>query len=161
MRCSSFVDKAERQMWPSWGADAVIQRGKLLSGHHRDAACAGDPRMPDAGAAGGVWPLMQTMRDAGPRFLCIRRSHSPRRPNGAPGQIACGIESTLGLLQAGCDCPASELVQNEIRDHQKDIAEFQQEAQSGTDPALKAFAQKTLPVLQKHLQMAQSLSGQC
>lgn len=51
-------------------------------------------------------------------------------------------------------------VKDEIKDHRKDIAEFQNEAQSGTDPALKAFAQKTLPVLQKHLQMAQELSKQ-
>lgn len=51
-------------------------------------------------------------------------------------------------------------VRMEIKDHQKDIKEFQEEAQSGTDPALKAFAQKSLPVLQKHLQMAQSLKQQ-
>jgi putative membrane protein len=51
-------------------------------------------------------------------------------------------------------------VRDEIKDHQKDIEEFQKEAQSGSDPALKAFAEKTLPVLQKHLQMAQSLNQQ-
>jgi putative membrane protein len=44
--------------------------------------------------------------------------------------------------------------QDMVRDHQQDIAEFKREAQSGQDPALKAFAQKTLPVLEQHLQMA-------
>lgn len=53
-----------------------------------------------------------------------------------------------------------ELVQNEIADHKKDIAEFQKEAQSSSDPGLKDFAQRTIPVLQKHLQMAESLSKQ-
>jgi putative membrane protein len=37
---------------------------------------------------------------------------------------------------------------------------LQQEIQSGTDPDVKAFAQKTLPVIQEHLRMAQQLQGQ-
>lgn len=49
--------------------------------------------------------------------------------------------------------------QDEVRDHQEDVALFKKEASSGKDPALKAFAQKTLPILQQHLQMAQSLPG--
>ena len=48
--------------------------------------------------------------------------------------------------------------QQEVRDHQQDIALFQQEANSGRDPALKQFAQKTLPTLRQHLQMAQGLT---
>lgn len=78
-----------------------------------------------------------------------------------PSQIGSDEQQETAKLQnlSGADFD-KELVQNEIKDHQKDIAEFQQEAQSGADPALKAFAQKTLPVLQKHLQMAESLSRQ-
>jgi len=45
-----------------------------------------------------------------------------------------------------------------VRDHQQDVADFQKEAQSGQDPALKAFAQKYLPTLQEHLQMAQAMN---
>src|ERR1700744_2087986 len=47
--------------------------------------------------------------------------------------------------------------QEEVRDHQQDIALFQQEADSGRDPALKQFAQKTLPTLRQHLQIAAAL----
>jgi len=45
-----------------------------------------------------------------------------------------------------------------VQDHQEDVADFQKEAASGQDPALKAFAQKYLPVLQHHLQMAQQIN---
>jgi putative membrane protein len=53
----------------------------------------------------------------------------------------------------------SAYAQDMVQDHQQDIADFQKEAGSGQDPALKAFAQKYLPVLQHHLQMAQQISG--
>lgn len=42
-----------------------------------------------------------------------------------------------------------------VLDHQKTIAEFQQAVQHNPDPKMKDFAQKTLPVLKKHLDMAQ------
>jgi putative membrane protein len=47
-------------------------------------------------------------------------------------------------------------MQDMVQDHQKDVADFQKQAQSDGAPALKAFAQKYLPVLQQHLQMALS-----
>ena len=42
-----------------------------------------------------------------------------------------------------------------VNDHQKDIAMFQRQAQNGTDPELRDYAKKTLPVLQKHLKLVQ------
>src|SRR6266568_4773570 len=41
-----------------------------------------------------------------------------------------------------------------VKDHQGDLAEFQKEAQSGTDPDLKAFASKYSKVVQQHLDLA-------
>lgn len=41
-----------------------------------------------------------------------------------------------------------------VSDHKKDIAEFEKESNSGSDPDVKAWASKTLPTLQHHLQMA-------
>ena len=40
-------------------------------------------------------------------------------------------------------------------DHKNDIAEFQKEAKSGDDRDLKAWAAKTLPMLQEHLAMVE------
>jgi putative membrane protein len=43
-----------------------------------------------------------------------------------------------------------------VEDHQKDIAEFKKEAGSGQGPVPQLAAQ-TLPTLEKHLRIAQSL----
>jgi putative membrane protein len=42
-----------------------------------------------------------------------------------------------------------------LGDHKKTIALFQKESKSGKDADIKAFATKTLPTLQMHLQMVQ------
>lgn len=44
-----------------------------------------------------------------------------------------------------------------IRAHENAIAAFQKEASEGSDPDLRAFAQKRLPELQRHLQVARNL----
>jgi putative membrane protein len=43
-----------------------------------------------------------------------------------------------------------------VQDHKKTVADFQKQAQSGSDPALKSFAKKYLPIIQQHLQMAET-----
>lgn len=47
-------------------------------------------------------------------------------------------------------------IQHAVTDHQKDIKKFQTAAEKATDQDLRAFAQRTLPVLQQHLDMAKS-----
>ena|ERR1700744_2444697 len=44
-----------------------------------------------------------------------------------------------------------------VADHEKVIALFKKESASGSDADLKAFATKTLPTLQHHLEMAKAL----
>jgi putative membrane protein len=47
-------------------------------------------------------------------------------------------------------------MQHMVQDHKKTVADFQKQAQSGSDPALKSFAKKYLPIIQQHLQMAET-----
>jgi len=51
----------------------------------------------------------------------------------------------------------AEYAREMVKDHEQDVALFEKEANSGSNPELKAFAQKTLPTLQQHLQMAKQL----
>ena len=46
-----------------------------------------------------------------------------------------------------------------VTDHEADVAEFQKQANGNGDPAIKAFASKTLPTLQEHLQLAKSIAS--
>jgi len=44
-----------------------------------------------------------------------------------------------------------------VKDHTKDVSEFQKEAKSGQDTAIKNFAAQTLPTLQSHLDEARRM----
>jgi putative membrane protein len=44
-----------------------------------------------------------------------------------------------------------------VKDHQEDLRAYQEEAANGTDPDVRAFAARHVPLLQEHLRMAQSL----
>jgi putative membrane protein len=52
----------------------------------------------------------------------------------------------------------TEYSKNMLKDHRKDVNDFQMAAQYGTDPNIKQFAASTLPVLQEHLKMAEDLN---
>jgi putative membrane protein len=51
-------------------------------------------------------------------------------------------------------------VQTMIRDHKKDIKEFQKAEKMASDSGVRQYANSTLPDLQKHLQMAEQAAGQ-
>ena len=46
-----------------------------------------------------------------------------------------------------------------VKDHEEDVAEFDKASKNAQDPDLKAWAAKTLPVIQDHLKMAKEMVG--
>src|SRR5205807_2562397 len=52
-----------------------------------------------------------------------------------------------------------EYIDMMVKDHNQDLAEFQKEAQSGTDPDVKAFAAKGAKMVSTHLKLAQDTQG--
>lgn len=52
-----------------------------------------------------------------------------------------------------------EYLKMDLNDHKKTVDLFEKQARSGRDAELKAFAEKTLPTLREHHQMARDLAG--
>ena len=46
-----------------------------------------------------------------------------------------------------------------VKDHEKDLAEFQEEAKTGGDPEVKKFAEDTAKMIQEHLDLAKETQG--
>ena len=46
-----------------------------------------------------------------------------------------------------------------VKDHEKDLADFEKEAKNGSDPDVKQFAEKTSAVVRKHLKLAKEIQG--
>ncbi len=75
----------------------------------------------------------------------------------APGPEEQAVKARLsGLSGAAFD---KAYISDMVEDHEQDVAEFTKEARTGKDPAVKAFAAKTLPTLRMHLQMARALNS--
>lgn len=51
-----------------------------------------------------------------------------------------------------------QYMEDMVRDHQKDVSDFQHESMSAQDPDLKNFVARTLPTLQEHLKQAESIA---
>ncbi|MDB5024443.1 MAG: outer membrane protein [Mucilaginibacter sp.] len=75
-------------------------------------------------------------------------------PPPAPADVAPDAMLT-GNSDAGFD---KNYVTMMVQDHKKTVALFQNAAANAPDPAIKAFAAKTLPVLQQHLTSIQAIA---
>lgn len=91
-------------------------------------------------------------------------------------QSLCSIASNLGLpVPKGIDAQGNKVVneltkaksghqfdqrfaRQEVKTDQQAVAAYEHEAQSGQNPALKAFASKQLPTVKLHLYEAQDLA---
>jgi putative membrane protein len=47
-----------------------------------------------------------------------------------------------------------------VKDHEKDIELFKQQAESGQDPDLRAFPEESLPTLREHLELAKEVQSE-
>ena len=75
-----------------------------------------------------------------------------------PADVSKSDAETFGKLSKLSGAEFDKAYANEmVKDHEKDVAEFQKEAMSGNDPSLREFASKTLPTLQSHLQQAREM----
>lgn len=47
-----------------------------------------------------------------------------------------------------------------LKDHEKDVKAFEMQEKNGADPALRLFAEQTLPTLRQHLELAKTVAAQ-
>lgn len=59
-------------------------------------------------------------------------------------------------MKTGADFDKA-FIEAQIKDHKKDIEDFEKEATSAQDPEVKALANKMLPTLKEHLSMAETI----
>jgi putative membrane protein len=72
-----------------------------------------------------------------------------------PGEDNALPKALSGKTGAAFD---KEFAQIALKDHTDDFKEFEKEASSESDPDVKAWASKTLPTLQAHLNAAKALN---
>ena len=73
-----------------------------------------------------------------------------------PADDAKVVSPAPSVAKSGTDFD-QEFVKMIIQDHQKDIAAFEKEASSASDPDLRNWASKALPTLRAHLTEAQAI----
>ncbi len=75
----------------------------------------------------------------------------------APKPEAKTLHSRLDRLSG--DAVDKAYIQAMVKDHKEAVALLKQEAKTGQDPDVRAFAEKTLPTIEHHLEQAQQLAG--
>jgi len=78
-------------------------------------------------------------------------------PKALPANMKQERDKLAGLSGAEFD---RMYMSHMVKDHEKDVKKFEMEAEKGNDPALRSFAQETLPTLRQHLELARSVAAQ-
>jgi putative membrane protein len=79
-------------------------------------------------------------------------------PPSAPDPGRQAVSAQLGQYQ-GAEFDR-QYIQQQLADHEATLTLFQNEAESGQDPQLRAFARKYAPVVQEHIAMLRRLESQ-
>lgn len=112
------------------------------------------------GASDAVKQFGQRMVDdhskANQELMSLASSKGMTLPAALDDKHQKEVTKLSGMTGAEFDRAYAKLMMN---DHQKDVKEFEKQSTRSGDPDLKAFAAKTLPTLQEHLQMARTLPG--
>jgi putative membrane protein len=101
--------------------------------------------------------LMKDHTDANEKLMQIAQDKGVQLPKQLQGHHKQMIDRLSKLN--GQEFDREYMREMGLKDHKKDIQQFEKQARQGKDPELKTFAEETLPVLQKHLSMAQKVSG--
>ncbi len=98
--------------------------------------------------------LVQDHTKANQQLTQIAQKEGLQVPNEMGSKMEKKLKSFAKLHGTDFD---RKFLSLEVKDHKDDIKDFNNEAKGGSNPGIKDFASQTVPQLQEHLSMAQSL----
>ena len=143
------------------------QRGQLSDSDYRflEKAARGGIEEVELGQLAQQKGVSQAVKSFGERMVADHKKANDElkqiaQKKGAtfPAEMSHKENSRMHSLQKATGADFDKTYAREmIKDHRHDVKEFQDAAKNTNDPDLKAFAQKTLPTLQEHLRLAESM----
>jgi putative membrane protein len=101
--------------------------------------------------------MLQDHGNANEKLIAIAEQKAIQLPRELSGDAQQTYDELQQLSGAEFD---KAYMDGMVEDHEKDVKLFEQQAQSGQDPDLQAFAEETLPTLRKHLELAKQVQSQ-
>jgi putative membrane protein len=149
------------------GTSADMQRGQLSSKdyHFLTEAARGGLEEVQMGQLAREKGASQGVRDFGERMVTDHtrandelKQIAMQKGATPPMELSHGEQSKLDHLQkvSGADFDKA-YTKDMVKDHKKDVKAFRKASKDLDDPDLRAFAQKTLPTLEQHQQLAENL----
>jgi putative membrane protein len=101
--------------------------------------------------------MVQDHHQANEKLMGLAEQKGIELPQDLPEDAQQKYEELQQLSDAEFD---QAYMDEMVKDHEKTVQLFEQQAESGQDPDLRAFAEETLPTLQEHLELAKEVQSQ-
>lgn len=140
LACSSAKDSAKFANEAAQGGLAEVELGRLA------AQKAADPSVREFGQR-----MVADHSKASAELKAIAARKGMQLPNNINSEQKSEMDKLAKLSGAEFD---KEYMSAMVKDHEDDVKAFETQSKEGNDAEVKAFAARTLPTLQDHLQMA-------
>jgi len=140
LACSSAKDSTKFATNAAQGGMAEVELGRLATQR------AGDASVREFGAR-----MVADHSRANAELKSIAGQKGIQLPADMNSEQKSEMEKLSKMSGAEFD---KEYMSAMLEDHETDVKDFETQSKEGNDPEIKAFAGKTLPTLQQHLQMA-------
>jgi len=140
LACSSAKDSAKFANEAAQGGLAEVQLGRLA------LEKAADPSVREFGRR-----MVSDHSKAGTELKALAAKKGMQLPADMNSDQKSEMDKLAKLSGPDFD---KEYMSAMVKDHEDDVKAFETQSKNGNDAEVKAFAAKTLPTLQEHLQMA-------
>ncbi|HVV73473.1 MAG TPA: DUF4142 domain-containing protein [Verrucomicrobiae bacterium] len=148
-------------------ASAMAQRGQLSDSDYRfvEKAARGGLEEVELGQLAEQKGNDQSVREFGKRMVTDHtklndqlKQIASQKGATLPASMTQHENSSMQKLEGATGVKFDQTyAKNMVKDHKKDLKEFQNAAKSLQDPELRNFAESAVPILQEHLTMAQNM----